>query len=225
MRRLIISESQYKKLASRLDKGLNLHVDPRKVMVVKNFLDKNFERAALDGIGDDGYPKSTPIVGMKGSDGSVIRNMSARQLFFLLQDRFQSVYTDSGIRDAFLRQVMRDWYYRKITPEGLLSKNKIERDMVIKESDLKRIVNEYVKNTLLNEEIGDGGKAEKAVFDVISAFDEIGDQREYTEKDAEVFVKQMRVIIRQYGIAPEEFNKMVRHMGATGQSLNYSDFM
>lgn len=98
-------------------------VEPKKVLVVKKFLDDNFVRAAIPTIGDDGYPKTQLIVGMKGTDGKVIRNMYAQQLFDLLQDKFQKIFSDKEKRDKFLKLVMKEWYDKKITRDGLLSKN------------------------------------------------------------------------------------------------------
>lgn len=99
-------------------------IDPQKVLLVKRFLDDTFVRGNIPYVGDDGYPKSKPIVGMKGTDGNVAKNMDAQHLFYLLQDKFKGIYGDKEKRDRFLKQVMKDWYDRKITQEGLLSVNK-----------------------------------------------------------------------------------------------------
>lgn len=99
-------------------------VDPNKVMAVKRYLDDNFVRGQIPTMGEDGYPKTLYIVGMKGSDGNIMKNMSARQLFYLLQDKFSKIYMDKSQRDKFLKQVMVDWYNKKISKEGLLSKNR-----------------------------------------------------------------------------------------------------
>ena len=101
----------------------NNFVDPKKVLVVKKFLDNNFVRAAVPTIGNDGYSKTLLIVGMKGTDGQVIRNMYAQQLFDLLQDKFKNIYLDKQKRDNFLKRIMKDWYNKKITKDGLLSTN------------------------------------------------------------------------------------------------------
>lgn len=98
-------------------------VEPQKVLVVKKFLDDNFVRAAVPTIGNDGYSKTLLIVGMKGTDGNVIRNMYAQQLFDLLQDKFKNIYLDKQKRDIFLKRIMKDWYDKKITKDGLLSVN------------------------------------------------------------------------------------------------------
>ena len=50
--------------------------------------------------------------------------MTAKQLFFLLQDKFSKIYQDKTQRNAFLKKIMQDWYNRKISKEGLLSSNR-----------------------------------------------------------------------------------------------------
>ena len=99
------------------------YVQPEKVLLIKRYLDDNFVRADMPIIGDDGYPKTIKLVGMKGADGNIVKNMTAKQLFYLLQDKFKGVYGDKKKRDAFIKQTMIDWYNKKITKDGLLSKN------------------------------------------------------------------------------------------------------
>lgn len=113
-----LTEEQVK----QIQEGSN-YVNTNKVLMVSKYLDDNFVRASMPIIGSDGYPKDVKLVGMKGTDGQVIRNMTAKQLFYLLQDKFQGIYGDKSKRDAFLKQVMIDWYNKKISKEGLLSKN------------------------------------------------------------------------------------------------------
>lgn len=105
-------------------KEQDFFVDPNKVMVVKRYLDNSFVRAAKTIVGSNGYPDLMPIIGMKDLSGTIIRNMSPKQLFFLLQDKFSKIYYLKEQRDKFLMQIIKDWYNRKITKEGLLSVNR-----------------------------------------------------------------------------------------------------
>jgi hypothetical protein len=98
-------------------------VDTEKVLLIKRYLDKGFKRGNMDGLGSDGYPSTTPIVLMVNRIGEPVKKMTAQQLFYLLQDRFNKIYSDKKKRDGFLKMVMTDWYNKKITKEGLLSKN------------------------------------------------------------------------------------------------------
>lgn len=99
------------------------YTDPQKVLLVNKHLSDNFLRASMPILGEDGNPKTLYIVGMKGTDGNVIKNMTAKQLFYYLQDKFKGIYADKSKRDKFLLQVMKDWYNRKITKQGMLTKN------------------------------------------------------------------------------------------------------
>ena len=98
-------------------------VEPQKVLAVNKFLDENFFRASAPTIGENGFSTTLLIVGMKGTDGQINKYMYARQLFDLLQSRFPKIYRDKDKRDRFLKQVMKDWYNKKITKDGLLSVN------------------------------------------------------------------------------------------------------
>lgn len=99
-------------------------VEPEKVKIVVKFLDDNFLKGGIPVIGEDGYPSTTPIVALKGTDGQVARNMTDQQLYDMLQDKFSKIYLDKNKRNNFLKQVMKDWYYGKISKEGLLSVNR-----------------------------------------------------------------------------------------------------
>ena len=132
-KKVYFNESQMKYIKEKLTEDVNVDinikvnkvnvVEPNKVLLVKKYLDDNFVRASIPIIGADGYPKTMYIVGMKGTDGNVIKNMTAKQLFYLLQDKFKGIYGDKSKRNKFIKQVMIDWYNKKISNEGLLSKN------------------------------------------------------------------------------------------------------
>lgn len=124
MKRLIINESQEKLLISEfIFENKTYSVDTGKVLVLKKFLDHNFKRASMSQINDNGMPVNTPIVGMIDSNGNVIKNMTDRQLFDLMQDKFKNLYDNNIQRDKFIAQVIKDWYYNKIDNNGLLSVN------------------------------------------------------------------------------------------------------
>ena len=49
--------------------------------------------------------------------------MTDKQLFFMLQNKYQKMFADTDERDKFLKQIIKDWYYDKITNSGMLSVN------------------------------------------------------------------------------------------------------
>lgn len=119
-KKIYITESQFSALKKRINEMY--FVEPEKVGIVKKYLDDNFERGMLPIVGEDGYPSAMGVVGMKGVDGKIIKNMTAQQLFYLLQDKFSKIYSDSKQRDSFLKKIIQDWYYKRIK-NSLLSRN------------------------------------------------------------------------------------------------------
>lgn len=116
VKRIFVTEEQLKKINE------SYFVEPEKVKIVEKYLEDNFVRGGIPAIGEDGYPTTIAIVAMKGTDGQPAKNMDAKQLFYLLQDKFQHIYNNTKQRDNFLKQIIKDWYYKKIK-NGLLSKN------------------------------------------------------------------------------------------------------
>lgn len=122
-KRIIITESQYNKLIKEGNSEKRYAVEPNKVKIVAKFLDDNFLKAGIPTIGEDGYPKTVPIVVLKGTDGQPMRKMTDKQLFELLKDKFGKIYSSSEKVERFLKQLIKDWYYGKISKEGLLTTN------------------------------------------------------------------------------------------------------
>lgn len=121
-RTIIITESQFDYIKSKLDEGIGItkySVEPDKVKIVKKYLDNNFIKGGIACMGEDGYPTTTPIVAIKGTDGQPMRNMTDKQLFALLLDKFGKVYSDVKQTKKFLQLVMKHWYYDEISREGL----------------------------------------------------------------------------------------------------------
>lgn len=123
-RRIFITESQLKMLKQHINESDNNYfVDTTKVLIVKKFMDKMFSRGKMNSISPNGYPTKTNIIGMKGNNGEVIKNMSFEQVLDLLEDKFHYIYSDQEKRSRFLKQLLKDWYNKKITNEGMLSVN------------------------------------------------------------------------------------------------------
>lgn len=128
---IYITESQLKYILKAEKDAINENgvmkvkyaVEPNKVKVVKKFLDDNFTKAGLAHIGEDGYPATLPFVVMNGTDGIPARKMYDKQLFELLLDKYGKLYAEMDRTKRFLQQIMKDWYYDKISKEGLLSVN------------------------------------------------------------------------------------------------------
>ena len=96
-----------------------------KVELCRKFLDKNFLRAAYDTHEKGGTIGSVKVfvqLNAKKMPTKVVR--TAAEVFDILQNAFLNIIGDKKERDGFLRQVIRDWYDKKITKNGSLSSYK-----------------------------------------------------------------------------------------------------
>lgn len=96
-----------------------------KVLMVKKFLDNGFARQLQDDIDENGYPKKKCVVIMLSADKQPLKTMAMRELLLMLDDKFNSMVKDEKDRRNFLKQIIRDWFYNKISKQGLLSVNLI----------------------------------------------------------------------------------------------------
>ena len=93
--------------------------------MVKKFLDNGFARQLQDDIDENGYPKKKCVVIMLSADKQPLKTMAMRELLLMLDDKFNSMVKDEKDRRSFLKQIIRDWFYNKISKQGLLSVNLI----------------------------------------------------------------------------------------------------
>lgn len=119
-KKIIITEQQEQTLLEHLIMEKTYPIDPNKVLLVKAYLDKNFKKGKLAQFGDDGMPEGLSVAGMM-SGGNVVKNLTARQLFDVLENEFRGMFSDKIQRSKFLAQVIKDWYTGRISKEGLLS--------------------------------------------------------------------------------------------------------
>ena len=120
-KKIYITEKQEQMLMEHLVMERRFSINPTQVLLVKEFLDKNFQPCKLNEFGDNGAPVATPIVQMKGPDGSPVKGLTARQLYDYLEPQFANMFSDKIQMSKFLVQVIKDWYYGRISKEGLLS--------------------------------------------------------------------------------------------------------
>lgn len=120
-KKINITEIQEQILLEHLILEERFPIDTNKVLLVKSFLDKNFKKGNISQFGSNGLPVNVPVVGVL-CNGQVVKNLTAKQLFDVLEDEFRGMFNNKIQRSKFLVQVIKDWYYNKITKEGLLSK-------------------------------------------------------------------------------------------------------
>lgn len=131
VKNVLITNEQAQYIKEHINEGKKITVksnhpiDPNKVKHIVKYMDKTFKKGHMHGIGEDGFPMALPIVGLIGTDGNILRNMTDIQMFYLLQDRFKNLFDDCSRRDNMLKQIIKDWYKGKITKDGLLTVNMI----------------------------------------------------------------------------------------------------
>lgn len=119
-KKIVITEKQEQILLEHLIMERSYPIDPNKVLLVKAYLDKNFKKGKLAQFGDNGIPEGLSVVGMTYG-GNVVKNLTARQLYDVLEDEFRGMFPDKIQLSKFLAQVIKDWYAGRISKEGLLS--------------------------------------------------------------------------------------------------------
>ena len=136
MRKVIISEQQEKELIKKLneevyqmpvDKKMNkpYTINPDKVLVVKKFLDGNFQKGNAEIIGNNGRLAKIRIISIPDSNGESLRDLTPDNLVDLLIDRFKNMFLDQKERELFMKQVVNDWINDKITVNGILTVNRL----------------------------------------------------------------------------------------------------
>ena len=113
MRRFILSEN-----GLELIKGKILRESySDKIDLVKRFLDKNFMRASTQKDGKD-VGIFVKLNGNIPTDESLWK----QDVLDILDDEFNNIISDKKERDGFLSQSVDDWYNKKITKYGSLSR-------------------------------------------------------------------------------------------------------
>lgn len=118
--RIILNERQERILLQQIMNEASEYSD--KVLMVKKYLDDNFAKADNTKMGKDGQPTTEKVVAWLDSYKQLIKTITDVQLFYVVQDKFKNIMSNKEERDNFLKQVIKDWYDKKITKYGSLSK-------------------------------------------------------------------------------------------------------
>lgn len=88
-----------------------------KRLLVKKFLDDNFQKGTIDKMDDKGDPDKYEVVIMLTTDKKPVKTMTDKQLFYYLQEKFKDILPEEE-RDDFLKDTIKKWYYDKISKVG-----------------------------------------------------------------------------------------------------------
>lgn len=91
-------------------------------LIVKDYLDKNFQKQTMDDIDANGYPKKIPVAVMV-SGGQGLKTFQMEELLLLLMDKFSRMIGNESDLRAFLKQIVKDWFLNRINRTGIMSKS------------------------------------------------------------------------------------------------------
>lgn len=94
-----------------------------KVLVIKQYLDKNFSKQETDSLDSNGYPTKEKTVVMLSNTKQPLKTLNMIEFSRLLDDRFHNIIKDDNDRKKFLQQIIKDWYCNKIKKNGILTVN------------------------------------------------------------------------------------------------------
>ena len=141
-----------------------------KVLLIKNFLDKNFAKTETDDIGDDGYPIKVKSAVLVSNNNQPLKTFQAKELLLMLDDKFQKMISNESDRKKFLKQVISDWFNDRISKEGVLSVN------MIKEAENKTVRAYHASNSNFNNFdlgfVNTGNKGQAYGYGIYVSFDE-----------------------------------------------------
>ena len=128
MKRIIINENKRNFLLSViLNESLTDGEMSDKVLQIKTYLDDNFSKANsdIDSFDENGNRKVKSFAALLDSSKNVVKLMTDKQLFDLLQEKFKTILPNNDnderlLRDNFLKKVLIAWYNDKITKEGVI---------------------------------------------------------------------------------------------------------
>lgn len=123
--KVIISENMEKVLIDSILEESVYYPSYEKVLLVKNFLDKNFSIASVPDVSSNGLPTYSKVVNILNANKEVVNTINTDALFYMLQEKFKAIEKDTENRDKLLKQVIKDWMNGSITREGGLTVNSI----------------------------------------------------------------------------------------------------
>lgn len=91
-------------------------------LIVKDYLDKNFQKQTLDDIDENGYPKKIPVAVMM-SGGQGVKTFQMSELLLMLVDKFNKMIDNENDLKKFLEQIVKDWFLNRIGKTGIMSKS------------------------------------------------------------------------------------------------------
>ena len=119
---VIITEQEEQNLIKNILQEA-FYPNSEKVLIIKDFLDKNFVKQEIDSLDENGYPTKEKTVMLVSNQKQPLKTLSMKELLRFLDDKFQKMVSKKEDRRKFLKQVIKDWYFGNIKGNGILSVN------------------------------------------------------------------------------------------------------
>lgn len=125
MKKIVITEDIEHEIVSDI-LAEAFYPDHKLVIEIKDFLDDNFSKKEMDDVDANGYPTKSHSVALLSNNGQELKLMQLDELLSMLDDKFHDKFDDDKYRKKFLKQVIIDWWNKKIDRNGVLSVNSIK---------------------------------------------------------------------------------------------------
>ena len=119
---IVIDEAKENKLVGDIFESV-FYPKAEQVIEVEKFLKDNFKPTQILTLDTNGYPDFEKDVVMVKKKIE-LKTMTPKELLRMLDDKFHDRIKDDDDRKRFLKQVITDWYYKRIK-NGILSVNKV----------------------------------------------------------------------------------------------------
>lgn len=119
---IVIDEAKESKLIGDILESV-FYPKAEQVIEVEKFLKDNFKPKQILTLDTNGYPDFEKDVVMVKKNME-LKTMTPKELLRMLDDKFHDRIKDDDDRKRFLKQVITDWYYKRIK-NGILSVNKV----------------------------------------------------------------------------------------------------
>lgn len=125
-KKIIMTAPQFNSLVmEEIGKTIELKypVDCDKVLLIKDFLDKNFHKDVEDAYSPEGIVVKQPVVFVMNTQGMPVEKIDNETLFDRVFHANRNMYLDQNRLNRFIRKVVEKWLEDKIDQNGMLDTN------------------------------------------------------------------------------------------------------
>lgn len=94
----------------------------QQVVIIKKYLDSNFRRTFIDDIDEFAKPVKRPAI-TRLIMGQKVETIEGSELVDILAEKFPNMIGNKEDAKKFMKQIVKDWFDKKISDNGILSVN------------------------------------------------------------------------------------------------------